>query len=103
MDNVDDGDDLLDETRDPLAVSDTAVGILNGVAAVLLVAWTYVLIRNQLEDDFGFLDRNGDGRVTVLERLDTATQSMALLAYAAVVAGLGQILTVTLVRVRNSA
>ena len=69
----------------------SAVVVLQGVAILLAVAWLWVMIRQQQHG--GYFGPSADSEVdtSFAERIDIALQSIVVLAYAAMVGGIAQI------------
>jgi hypothetical protein len=74
--------------------ADLVVGVLNAVAIFLAVAWVWTVLRGQQNTGHYSFSSDGEpGDVTFAQRIDIAVSSMTLIAYAAVVAGVAQIVT----------
>jgi hypothetical protein len=90
-------DSEQDETgeNDPARRAELLVGVLNAVAILVAVAWLWSVVRAQ-QGTNGELDG-----ITIAQRIDFALASMGLLAYAAIVAGVAQIVALLAHRSRR--
>jgi hypothetical protein len=98
-------DDLERDTSDvsdPGASGGQVVALLYAIAILLVIAWLWAVVRAQQHSDtFGFSYDGEGGNTSVAERIDIAFQSIILLAYAAVVGGMAQIVTLLTRRSRS--
>jgi hypothetical protein len=78
----------------PAARGDIVVGVLNAIAILLAIAWLWIMIRGQQNSDHVSFSYDGEpGDTSFAQRIDIALQSIVVLAYAAVVGGIAQIVS----------